>query len=76
MAPYARVPEHLGPADFRPCCKKVCADSAFYTQFFAELVWRALPNGCGDARQTRADLVPEVLFSCKQAPACLSGARW
>ena len=25
MAPYARIPEHLGPADFRPCSGKVCA---------------------------------------------------
>ena len=40
MAPYSRIPEHLGPADFRPCSGKVCADSAFYTPFFAELVWR------------------------------------
>ena len=24
MAPYARVLENLGPADFRPCCGKVC----------------------------------------------------
>ena len=29
MAPYARIPEHLGSADFRPCCEKVCADSVF-----------------------------------------------
>ena len=29
MAPYARIPEQLGPADFRPCSGKVCADSAF-----------------------------------------------
>ena len=25
MAPYARIPEHLGPADFKPCSGKVCA---------------------------------------------------
>ena len=25
MAPYARIPEHLGPADFGPCGGKVCA---------------------------------------------------
>ena len=24
MAPYARIPEQLGPASFRPCCEKVC----------------------------------------------------
>ena len=23
MAPYARIPEHLGSADFSPCCEKV-----------------------------------------------------
>ena len=29
MAPYERIPEHLGSADFRPCCEKVCADKFF-----------------------------------------------
>ena len=59
MAPYARVPEHLGPADFRPCSEKVCAESAFYTPFFAELVWRALRTVVVMPARTRADLVPE-----------------
>ena len=62
MAPYARVPEHLGPADFRPCCGKVCTDSAFYTPFFAELVWRALRTVVVMPARTRADLVPEGCF--------------
>ena len=59
MAPYARIPEHLGPADFRPCCRKVCADSAYYTPFFAELVWRALRTVVVMPARTRADPVPE-----------------
>ena len=59
MAPYARIPEHLGPADFRPCSGKVCADSAFYTPFFAELVWRALRTVVVMPARTRADPVPE-----------------
>ena len=59
MAPYARIPEQLGPADFRPCCEKVCADSVFYTPFFAELVWRALRTVVMMPARTRADLVPE-----------------
>ena len=59
MAPYARIPEHLNPADFRPCCGKVCADSAFYTPFFAELVWRALRTIVVMPARTRADPVPE-----------------
>ena len=58
MAPYASVPEHLVPADFRPCSGKVCADSAFYTPLFAELVWRARTVVVMPAR-TRADPVPE-----------------
>ena len=29
MAPHERIPEHLGSADFRPCCEKVCADNFF-----------------------------------------------
>ena len=62
MAPYARVPEHLGPADFRPCCENVCADNAFYTPFFAELVWRALRTVVVMPARTRADLVPEGCF--------------
>ena len=59
MAPYARIPEHLGPADFRPCSAKVCSDSAFYTLFFAELVWRALRTVVVMPARTRADPVPE-----------------
>ena len=59
MAPYARIPEHLGPADFRPCSGKVCADSAFYTLLFAELVWRALRTVVVVPARTRADPVPE-----------------
>ena len=62
MAPYARIPEPLGPADFRPCCEKVCADSAYYTPFFAELVWRALRTVVVMPARTRADLVPEGWF--------------
>ena len=62
MAPYARLPEQLGPADFRPCCEKVCADSAFYTPFFAELVWRALRTVVVMPARNRADLVPEGCF--------------
>ena len=54
MAPYARIPEHLGPADLRPCCGKVCADSAFYTPFSAELVWRALRTVVVMPARTRA----------------------
>ena len=63
MAPYARIPEHLGPADFRPCSGKVCADSAFYTPLFAELVWRALRTVVVMPARTRAD---PVVF-CRQA---------
>ena len=59
MAPYARIPEHLGPADFRPCSGKVCADSAFYTPLFAELVWRALRTVVVMPARTRADPMPE-----------------
>ena len=59
MAPYARIPEHLGPADFRPCSGKVCADSALYTPLFAELVWRALRTVVVMPARTRADPVPE-----------------
>ena len=59
MAPYARIPEHLGPADFRPCSGKVCADSAFYAPLFAELVWRALRTVVVMPARTRADPVPE-----------------
>ena len=59
MAPYARIPEHVGPADFRPCSGKVCADSAFYTPLFAELVWRALRAVVVMPARTRADPVPE-----------------
>ena len=59
MAPYVRIPEHLVPADFRPCCGKVCADSAFHTPFFAELVWRALRTVVVMPARTRADPVPE-----------------
>ena len=59
MAPHARIPEHLGPADFRPCCKKDCAESAFYTLFFAELVWRALRTVVVMPAGTRADPVLE-----------------
>ena len=59
MAPYARIPEHLGPADFRPCSGKVCADSAFYTPIFSELVWRALRTVVVMPARTRADPVPE-----------------
>ena len=62
MAPYARIPEHLGSADFRPCCEKVCADSVFYTPFFAEFVWRALRTVVVMPARTRADLVPEGCF--------------
>ena len=62
MALYARIPEYLGPADFRSCCEKVCADSAFYTPFFAELVWRALRTVVVMPARTRADLVPEGFF--------------
>ena len=74
MAPYARIPEHLGPADFRPCCGKVCAESALYTPFFPELVWRALRTVVVMPTRTRGDPVPE---GCQQAsPACLFGVRW
>ena len=59
MAPYASVPEHLVPADFRPCSGKVCADSAFYTPLFAELVWRALRTVVVMPARIRADPVPE-----------------
>ena len=59
MAPYARIQEHLGPADFRPCSGKVCADSAFYTPLFAELVWRALRTVVVMPARTGADPVPE-----------------
>ena len=59
MAPYARVPEHLGPADFRPCCGKV---RVLYTPFFAELVWRAFRTFVAMPARTRADLVPESCF--------------
>ena len=59
MAPYARIPEHLGPADFRPCNGKVCADSALYTSLFAELVWRGLRTVVMMPTRTRADPVPE-----------------
>ena len=62
MAPYARVSEHLGLADCRPCFGKVCADSAFYTPFFAELVWRALRTVVVMPARTRTDLVPEGCF--------------
>ena len=62
MAPYARIPEHLGSADFRPCCEKVCADNVFYTPFFAEIVWRALRAVVVMPTRTRADLVPEGCF--------------
>ena len=56
---HARIPEHLGPADVRPCSVKVCADSAFYTPLFAELVWRALRKVVVMPARTRADPVPE-----------------
>ena len=59
MAPYARIPEYLGPADFRPCSGKVYADSAFYTLLFVELVWRALRTVVVMPARTRADPVPE-----------------
>ena len=62
MAPYARIPEHLGSADFRPCCEKVCADNVFYTPFFAEIVWRALRTVVVMPARTRADLVPGGCF--------------
>ena len=62
MAPYARIPEHLSLADFRPCSGKVCADSAFYTPFFAELVWRALRTVVVMPARTRGDLVLEGCF--------------
>ena len=55
MAPYARIPEHLCP----PCSGKVCADSAFYTPFFAELVCRVLRTSVVMPVRTRADPVPE-----------------
>ena len=58
----ARLPEHLGSADFRPCCEKVCADNVFYTPCFAELVWRALRTVVVMPARTRADLVPEGCF--------------
>ena len=29
MAPYARNPEYLGSADFRPCCEKVLCRQRF-----------------------------------------------
>ena len=59
MAPYTRIPEHLGPADFRPCSGKVCTDSAFYTPLFAELAWRGLRTVVVMPARTRADPVPE-----------------
>ena len=66
IAPYARIPEHLGPADFIPCSVKVCADSAFYTPLFAELVWHALRTVVVMPAGTRADPVPEgCLPACK-----------
>ena len=59
MAPYARIPGHLGSADFRPCSGKVCTDSAHYTPLFAELVWRALLTVVVMPARFCADLVPE-----------------
>ena len=59
VALCAKIPEHLGPADFRPCSGKVCADSAFYTPLFAELVWRALRTVVLMPARTRADPVLE-----------------
>ena len=38
------------------------ADSAFYTPFFAELVWRALRTVVVMPARTRADFVPERCF--------------
>ena len=54
VAPFARILEHMGPADFRPCSGKVCADSAFYTPLFAERVWRALRTVVVMPARTRA----------------------
>ena len=66
LAPYARIPEHLGHADFRPCCGKVSADSAFYTPFFAELVWRALRTVVVMPARTRAEFVLEGCFLARK----------
>ena len=74
MAPYARIPEHLGSADFRPCCEKVCADSVFYTPFFAELVWRALRTVA--VMPGLAQILCLKVVFLQASPACLSGARW
>ena len=62
MAPDARIPEHLGSADFRPCCEKVCADNVCCTPLFAEIVWRALRTVVVMPARTRGDLVPEGCF--------------
>ena len=42
--------------------RRFCADSVFYTPFFAELVWRALRTVVVMPARTRADLVPEGCF--------------
>ena len=49
----------MGSAVFRLCSGKVCADSAFYTPLFAELVWRALRTVVVMPARTRADPMPE-----------------
>ena len=51
MAPYARVPEHLGPADFRSCCGKVVQmalsthlSSLSLSGVLSERLWRCPPG--------------------------------
>ena len=67
MAPYARIPEHLGSADFRPRCEKVCADRFFFFMpIFAELVWRAL----------RTVTLCLMVVLLQASTAGLSCARW
>ena len=74
MAPYVRIPEHLGLQTSGPAVGR-CVDSAFYTPLFAELVWRALRTFVVLPARTCADPVLKVVF-LQASLACLFGTRW